>query len=116
MDSSHIRLAKKLKSLRRKQKITQEELAQKASLNVSYIGRIENGKQSPTLSTLLRISRALGVSVSELLDILSPESPFRENEPLIEKIVELLEQMGQQELELTKDIARDIITNIGSKG
>ena len=40
--------------------LTQKELAQKAGIRQSNISRIENGKSSPTIATLLQIADGVG--------------------------------------------------------
>lgn len=47
--------------------LSQEELADMAGLDRTYIGRLEAGKQSPTVDTLAKLARTLGVSCSEIL-------------------------------------------------
>lgn len=46
---------------------SQEELAEKANLNRSYLGEVERGKAIPSLITLEKLADALGVSVADLL-------------------------------------------------
>jgi transcriptional regulator with XRE-family HTH domain len=52
--------------------MTQETLAELASLNYKYIGRIELGKADPGADVLVRLARALGISVGELFDTITP--------------------------------------------
>lgn len=52
---------------RKKQKMTQIDLACKASLNRAYISEIERGKRNPTINVLLQISEALSISMSALM-------------------------------------------------
>jgi len=52
--------------------MTQETLAELASLNYKYIGRIELGKADPGADVLVRLARALQVSVGELFDTITP--------------------------------------------
>lgn len=47
--------------------ISQEELAFESNLDRTFISRLENGKRQPTLSTILRISAALGIPAAELV-------------------------------------------------
>lgn len=54
-------LAKNLIQLRIKNKLSQQELAQKSGMKQPVISRIETGATKPTLSTLERIAKALGV-------------------------------------------------------
>jgi transcriptional regulator with XRE-family HTH domain len=52
--------------------MTQETLAELASLNYKYIGRIELGKADPGADVLVRLARALGVPVGELFETITP--------------------------------------------
>lgn len=68
MENINILFGKHLKELRRKRKITQEELAYLAELDVKYIQRLESKKpSSPTLNTLEKIAKAFNISISKLL-------------------------------------------------
>lgn len=58
-----IKLGKRLKAVREKKKFTQEELALEAGLNRAYIGYIERGERNPTIFTMSRLARALGVKL-----------------------------------------------------
>ncbi len=58
----------KVKLLRTKLKLSQEELAERAELSKNSIGAIERGTSSPTIETLYRIAKALKVSLPELVD------------------------------------------------
>ena len=62
------RVAKRLKTLRRRRGLTQQALAAKAGLSRTYLARLETARQDPTLSTLVKLAKALGVPVSRLLE------------------------------------------------
>lgn len=47
--------------------ITQEELAERASLHANYIGSVERGERNVSLFNLWRIAHGLGMTTSELL-------------------------------------------------
>ncbi len=69
--------ALKLKDLRRKHKLTQEELAEKLFLSRQAITRWETGTGLPDLGNLVTIAEFFGVSLDELLskEDLSPSEP-----------------------------------------
>jgi len=54
--------------LRKKQGLTQEELADKAEVERSYMGAIERGERNPTLVKVFQLSRALGILPKDLFD------------------------------------------------
>lgn len=61
-------LGETIKKLREDKKLTQEELADRASLNVSYLAKIENGYVNTTIRYLIKIARGLKVEVKELFE------------------------------------------------
>ena len=69
MENINILFGKHLKALRRKKKLTQENLADLADLEYKYIQRLE-GKtpSSPTLNSLEKLAKAFDISISKLLD------------------------------------------------
>ena len=67
---------KKLKELRQRAGLTQEELARRAKVSVSLIAKYEGGTaRNPTAATLLSLARVLapllGVSVNQVLTVLA---------------------------------------------
>ncbi|KKQ42176.1 MAG: hypothetical protein US60_C0022G0002 [Microgenomates group bacterium GW2011_GWC1_37_8] len=59
-------LSERLKEVRKSKKMTQQELAEKAGLHLTYVGHLELGKYHPTVYVMWKISKALGVSIDEL--------------------------------------------------
>ena len=60
------RLARHLQKVRKEQGFTQEQLADKIRVSVTWLGYIEAGTRIPNLKLLYKIARALGVRVSDL--------------------------------------------------
>jgi transcriptional regulator with XRE-family HTH domain len=52
--------------IRSQRGLSQDELAEKADLDRTYVSGIERGVRNPGVKTVLRIARALGVSVGDL--------------------------------------------------
>lgn len=56
-----------LNEIRERQGLSQRALAKKAKMSQTYLCNVETGKADPSLSTLTRLAKALGVTVSELV-------------------------------------------------
>ncbi len=61
------KFADNLKSERMRRKLSQEALARKAGLSVSYISMLERGQRTPPLGTLEQLAKALSVNPLNLL-------------------------------------------------
>lgn len=62
-----IQFGKRITRLRQRRAMSQEELATKAGVHRTYIGMIERGEKNITILTLLRVTTALDVKLSDLL-------------------------------------------------
>lgn len=62
------KVGQRIKELRRKKDITQEQLAEKAGISVDFISLVERGRNAPSLESLEKIAKALGAEVKELFD------------------------------------------------
>ena len=60
-------LAQQLRNLRRRRRLTQASLAERAGMDRSYLSGIELGKHNVPLDTICRLAWALGLDVRELL-------------------------------------------------
>lgn len=60
-------LARNIQLFRQEKCLSQEALAELCGLHRTYVGSVERGERNVTLSTLEVFSKALGVSVPELL-------------------------------------------------
>lgn len=60
------RFGQSLRKARLAAGLTQEELADRADLDRSYIGGVERGERNPTLVVIEKIAEGLGVPLVEL--------------------------------------------------
>lgn len=63
------KISLKIKFERQKRGFSQEQLALTAGLSRSALWKIETGKVSPTLDTLEKIAKALGMDFNTLTDV-----------------------------------------------
>lgn len=67
MSDSSKKLAENMRKIRMLKKMSQGDICRALGVDRAYISTIESGKQNPTLATIEKIAKALGVSVNELL-------------------------------------------------
>ena len=62
-------LGDRIQKLRKKQGLSQLDLANEADVPLSQIGRIERGETNPTISTLYVIAVSLKIELKNLVDV-----------------------------------------------
>lgn len=85
-------IGQRIKRLRNQRGMTQEALAEAASLSVPYISHLERAVKKGSLETLTRIAVALEVTVNELLGI-----PRSEKEAFLPDMMSVLEDCSSEE-------------------
>lgn len=58
-----IQFGARIAELRKQRNISQEELAERCGVHRTYIGSIERGEKSPTLNTIEKFAKGLGVEI-----------------------------------------------------
>ena len=71
-----VQLAQRIRSMRKSQALTLEQVGARAGLTRSVISKVENFRVTPSLQTLTKIAMALGVPVARLLEGLDPRALF----------------------------------------
>lgn len=65
-----------IRKMRQKQRLTLEGLAARSGVSKGMVVQIEQGRSSPSLTTLARLAYALGVSLPRLVEV-GPAEPVR---------------------------------------
>jgi transcriptional regulator with XRE-family HTH domain len=68
VDASLRRLGRRLRSLREATGLTQARVAEKAAIDEKHYQTMESGLSNVTFATLVAVSRALGVTLAELVE------------------------------------------------
>jgi len=68
-------LGARIKELRKRLGISQEELANRAAMHWTYLSDLERGRQTPTLDLLNRLARAFEITLAEFFEPL--DQPYR---------------------------------------
>ena len=57
-----------MKKWRMKKKMSQGDISRALAVDRSYVSNIESGRMNPTLSTLEKLAKAIGISVKDLVE------------------------------------------------
>lgn len=60
------KFGKQVRNLRRERGWSQEDLADNSSVHRTYIGAIERGEQNVSIDSIIKLAKALGVSLEQL--------------------------------------------------
>jgi transcriptional regulator with XRE-family HTH domain len=97
-------LGDKIKKERLNRGLTQEELAKKANLSVSFMGQIERGERKLSVDTLVKIGNSLGVSFDYLLQ----SGQRLKYDTALDELVYILKGRTQNEIRMVIDVTRTI--------
>jgi transcriptional regulator with XRE-family HTH domain len=76
-----VRVRRRLRELRSEQGLTLQQVAERASIDVSTLSRLEAGKRRLAIDHLPALAAALGVSTDELLSSKTAHDPRVRNKP-----------------------------------
>ncbi len=76
-----LRVRRRLRELRTDRGLTLQQVAERASIDISTLSRLEAGKRRLALDHLPRLAAALGVSADELLGPSRPQDPRVRSRP-----------------------------------
>jgi len=105
MSETKILLGKRIRTLRRINDLSQEQLAEKANMSGKYVGEIERGQANITVDILEKISTVLNVEMSDLFDL---EHEISRQE-LIPQINSLLDDADDQSIQTIFRIVKSIL-------
>lgn len=72
----------RIRILRTEKGLSQEELAHRAGVSTSHIGKLERGEKNPSLSSIEKITNALGITLEDLFKYIQPSSGENDNTTL----------------------------------
>lgn len=93
-----INLGEKIRYLRRNKGLTQQQLADKADIDYSYIGAIERGEKNPTLETIEKIAAGLEIEIYKLFFFAGNTEESEKTDREIGHIVNLCSKKTKQVL------------------
>lgn len=106
MSFSNNRLGMFIRNGRLDLSLTQEQLAEKLNCNLSYLGNIERGKNTPSLKMFCKIMQILNLSADEFI---YPKHHSESNPGL--QLIQLLSQCTLREQKILLENARTLLEN-----
>ena len=95
-------IGRKIREFRHHRGFTQEELAFRADISSVYLRQIEKDDRNPTISTVLKLCKALSIPPSELFELESPLSPSSTEEQIVAFLSDKTEDEKKIALEILK--------------
>ena len=88
--------------------LSQEQLALQAGLNTAFLGHLERGLKSPTITTLEKLVKALNITFEELFA--EESSAFgAEHEVAMERLTLLVRDLPAGQIEKLADIIQSVL-------
>lgn len=97
---------KRIRTIRKAAKMTQEKAAEEAHLNSKYLGQIERGEKRPSLDAILALAKALQVSPASFFQFDREEN---DEKVLRKRIDGLLHDRSPQQLQQVYRILRTLL-------
>ena len=98
----------RIRYFRHLRKLSQEQLALQAGINPAFLGHLERGLKSPTITTLEKLVRALDISFEELFADDSSVSA-QERETAMKRLELLVRDLSAKQLDKLSDIIQSIL-------
>ena len=90
---NYVLLGKRIRTLRQEQKLTQNQLEEKANLNEKYVSNIERATSIPSIETIASIADALNVPIDYLVYGRLSQKP---TSPTVDKINNIVTAMPEK--------------------
>lgn len=98
-------LGKRIRALRKKDGLSQEQLAEKVNMSSKYLGEIERGQVNFSIDIAERISNALDIELTDLFDY----QHELDRKTLMKKINSLIQDASDENLQLIFRIIKSIL-------
>lgn len=108
-------LGKQIARFRKESGLTQEQLGDRVGVNWKTVGKIERGESFTSLSTLYRISSALGHSLDELF-LWAPKRRSKADEDSFEVAIAFIRELAQAERAFTVEDAAKLLAILARRG
>lgn len=110
-----LNIGSKLRTERRKQKLSLRELASLADVSPSLLSQIENGRANPSVMTLHNVASALSVPITFFFPNMQDTEPYTENVITSDKTASEIRANNQMEFDVATDAPPSPVIRPGSR-
>ena len=104
-DIRHL-IGDRIRDLRKKKGLSQMELGWKAKLHHTYVGAVERGEKNVSVMTIDKISKALGVSLSDIFNL--PPKEIKDSNKLKSLLVGEINKSDPEILRIALGLIREL--------
>ncbi len=101
-------VGERIRYFRMHQGLSQEKLALAAGINPAFLGHLERGLKSPTMTTLDKIIKALGISYCEFFDDAIDVNDTESRRFYTDIIEGCLKRLPEEKLKIVADVVMKI--------
>jgi transcriptional regulator with XRE-family HTH domain len=94
----------RVKNIRQQMKISRKAFSELTGISVSYLSEIEHGIKHPTVETILKITKAFNMTVSELLG----ETAALPINPELKELIETLRDFKPEQIKLLNQFLKTL--------
>ncbi|MEJ3720377.1 helix-turn-helix transcriptional regulator [Paenibacillus polymyxa] len=99
----------RIRAIRNAKGLTQQKLADIASLDYRYIGALERGERNFSIDTLEKVLTALNVSISELMfskEHMTEDETIRQE--AIDEFVALTSRLNDEQISILRRVSKEV--------
>lgn len=109
VNSMENKVGSRIRYFRLRNGLSQEKLALAAGINPAFLGHLERGLKSPTMTTLDKIVEALNISYSEFFSEETNENDTESGKFYIDIINNCVKRLSEEQLKTVADIMLKIV-------
>ncbi|APB68901.1 XRE family transcriptional regulator [Paenibacillus polymyxa] len=99
----------RIRAIRNAKGLTQQKLADIASLDYRYIGALERGERNFSIDTLEKVLTALNVSISELMfskEHMTTDETIRQE--AVDEFVALTSRLNEEQIGILRRVSKEV--------
>lgn len=109
MELSSELIGNRIRTIRIKNRISQEELADICGINKGTLSKLENGERDPSVKTILRLARGLNVPISDILELHLDYFEGLTDELLVGELLKYLKKLDWAEQNIILEMVRNFV-------